>query len=780
MTIKKPIILSLFKLSWGELDWIAPVLLKLKQMKPKWQIYAVFSPDWVIRNPNPESNSLFNELLLIADKIIFLQRNQNSIAEIPSPDQVKVILNDGDTTYDFYNPIINQYSKFAKVIIHPHGLELRLKQYFNDFRNFNKWGDAYSVKNDLILTSFPLASPTIFDLYSDPQLCTVGVPRFDSAWTDRLLNSPFLLNSSEKTKAATFEKRILFIDRGLSNSTNVLPQDIYSQIIHSLAEIVFADKDAYLFIKTHPRQSTKNLQYLTHLLNQHSTDRWMFSSLQAMQVASLSNITISVTSGSILDSLAVGTPVIEFHPHVHPFQGLTIDQHGRLKSIYDLLGLSHSVRTRDELHKSINDYFNLKDKCEFWLSQNKAFNKLTKNFCNASEKAACAIIQSADSESIDSLADTKKDIQRAWTPLSGENSIFKQHSSNKHQLSIAIKRIKSASMPISSIPLREIAEHFKKDIFIGTGTCNTYLLKEASNIFRDVYLIESNSDLYQAKDFKTFSRHNNVNILTSDQQLEMLLQKISGNYLFFLSSHDGAGITWKSKTNTPVIKELEVISKYNLHNSIILINNIRYFQPININKHQETASIRQYPSLQDALEVIFKINPEYTLTILGDIALITPPHPGITFSPGIHALTISRLFDGNNIDTTTVLQAEKLIAYGLSQNEIESIHSLCSDYFSFEEPGVAGHYYFWQGLTQFGRHDFPNASESFAEAISRNLNHWRVKLLLGHSLKELGDIQLAAQYLNDASITSLSPEIKQLFNYYFINQPPLETLRHSA
>lgn len=97
-----------------------------------------------------------------------------------------------------------------------------------------------------------------------------------------------------------------------------------------------------------------------------------------------------------------------------------------------------------------------------------------------------------------------------------------------------------------------------------------------------VYSIEPEPKLF-ARARTLFSQCGNVEILngTSEEVFPTLLPRISGDVNFWLDGHYSAGITFKGPQDTPILDELECISR-NINNFgriCVLVDDIRCFNP---------------------------------------------------------------------------------------------------------------------------------------------------------------------------------------------------------
>jgi len=738
------IILSLFERSWGEVDWIIPVLFELKSRKPDWKIVVVFSPDWEKFNPILNNHTLNNELNYIADHIVFFDGNSIIIPELVYSEQVKIILKDM-TSYRPYNIIHKQFPN-AKTVAHPHGGAVTMMQEYSRLRNLNYW-DEYQYHHDVSLVTTESSISKYFNLIFNAKLSIVGFPRFDSWWIRRLLQSEHLLNSQEFQKSKLYKKTYLFIVRGPMRE---FPIYVFNYVIKSVAQEILSDNNNFLFIKPHPRQ---NINHLKSMFEGYNPKQWMISFLQVMQIAALSDFVISVNSSSILDGLAIGKPVVEFHPFFQPTEGMLIDSDGCLRSVFDLLNLSVYVRTREEFKSLIDDYFNENSNRFIWKNQQNNFRKLCPANDNASQRVADIIFNLVNDE-------INNNISKVYTgisPISGEKKFFIENDKFHFQL----KRIKSYTLPINHILLHEIAQIFDTKIFISTETFNQFMAKSASKIFNETHFIETASDLYQPHKFSYLSDCSNINIYNSSNILKMLLPSIDKKVLFWLGSHEGSNFTFKNKTNTPIIEELKVIQKYGNNSSIIIINNLRFFQPVVITGFEAETS-RKFPDIREAVDLIYKINPDYKILVLGDIAIAFPcsyiQNNQVTVSNGVNACTISRIYGNDETKMNQVIEAEHLISNGLSKQESLALKELYNDYYSLEETTFGAHYRLWNGLILFGEGYFVEAKNFFQKTIERGLDNWRIGWYLAQSAFKANDIPFAKNVAN--AVAKVVPEFK--------------------
>ena len=731
------IIIAYFETSWGEIDWLAPVLFELKELKPDWRIVSVFSQEWRaynLRNKQEINNrTLYRELNNISDDIIYESELENVI----NPEHVRIVF--AHSSLNEFNLKAKEKFPYANVYMYPDAPYIYIDQKFKQPRWTNRW-QKIVVNQDYLLVDSKGVMPLVFQTRPDIKVSVVGTPRFDTWWINKLLANSNELNA--ETKATAGAKRVyLFLTSYTHPQYTDFPPDIHDYVIESVAETILADKQNFLLIKPHPRQ---NIDLLLSRLKGFDRSKWMISNLHAMQLSNISDFVISVASSALIDALAVEKPVVVFHPYVWPYHNLTVDQYGRLHSIFDLMELSIDLRTRKELIRHINNYFNDENKLPIWKKQQQAFNTLFPRKKRASRTVAKFVL-----DLIEERTENLLPIYGPGTSVTGEKNIFLTTDNNGcHALNFEMKRIMAFGMPISSDFLREIAIVFNLETLIATGSFNENFASESSTIFQNVHHIEAASDLYQAVIMKNIENRKNIHLYHSANLLRMILPGIKGRKLCWLSCHEIVTKTWKSKTNTPIIEELKIIKEYYNQDTVILIDNVRFFQPVRPNVDEPRGDKeRKYPELQQALDAIVDIDPHFIIAILGDIAIIYPPGYPVSISKGIRACTLSRLFNGANINQDVLLEAEKTIAFGLSETEKEAVRALHKDYGSLEDSSVGGHYHLWNGLILFGENRFAEAKEEIYKALKLGCILWSGGWFLAQSAYYSGDISFAKKTL---------------------------------
>jgi len=728
-------ILVIFDRSWSEVDWILPVLKSLKIIQPNIRIITLFSPEWNAYNSVPNNKTLEVELNQIADEIIKAppQGTKQSIfiSGIDHQEQVCAILRlSGKTAF---KKSIQTVFKTAKVVFFPDGPYFGISQNFNHPRYFNRWEKNSEHHDCYIIDSLTIA-PDLCRVFSNLKVSEVGFPRYDQWWIDHLLKQPEFLNSIEARKAKSYAKVFLFITKGPQRE---FPKDVFYYVTRSVFEVLLSDANNFVIVKTHPRH---NLTWITSCLKGYNPEQWMISTLHPIQQSALSDFVISVSSTCILDALAVQKPVIEFSPNFQPTEAFNIDSQGGLMSVFSLMGMCAYARTKEEMIFYLNHYFDQSSDKTMWERHQLVFQSLSSPEDNASKRAAELIIHLSTSQNFNDLQ--SYNIFTADQLLSPTKRLFLNKDNNS--LSLEIKRIKALGMPIGSIFFRELQTIFNFEICIITGTACEHLSNETAKLFKQVYVIESASDLYQMKSMKEISNVHNVHICHSAYILKKILEENFNKKIFFwLDTHENAHVTFKSKTQTPIVEELKVIRESNIKDAVILINHLKYFQPV-LNDGFEAQTDRKYP---DFNQVVSEINKGYHLAVIGDMALVYPQHSQIHLSSGVQACTIDRLYNGKNFDVNTIIQADNIIAYHLNDIEKRSIMILADDYISIEDQTVGGHYFYWRGLIYFGDKRYNEATKLFKMAFQKGYCYFNLMWFLAQSAYKENNKDLARKML---------------------------------
>lgn len=160
--------------------------------------------------------------------------------------------------------------------------------------------------------------------------------------------------------------------------------------------------------------------------------------------------------------------------------------------------------------------------------------------------------------------------------------------------------------------ISDYSKKFSTQILIETGTYLGQTVDDLKNVFSKIYSIELDTILYKnAK--KIFSENKNVKIFHGDSASVLSKIKNGKPVLYWLDAHYSGGITAKGPKNTPILKELTLISKNLTKGSVILIDDAREFTGVN-----------DYPTIKEIKLFVSKHFLNYKIEIKDDIIRIYP------------------------------------------------------------------------------------------------------------------------------------------------------------
>lgn len=270
----------------------------------------------------------------------------------------------------------------------------------------------------------------------------------------------------------------------------------------------------------------------------------------------------------------------------------------------------------------------------------------------------------------------------------------------------------------------------KLDTFLETGTYFGNTTADASLYFPQVHTIELSPEFYQ-KAITRFANNPKISVHFGDSgeiivKLLPVLASQKNSILFWLDGHHCGEGTALGDDYSPIIQELQHIKDNNIKNSIILIDDVRLFGTLLDGNRIERAGRIEYPLVETICTHLN--NCGYTSVMVGDILFAYDKALNLSFSPVIHACTLSRLYDGKNFDSRQILNAEAIIAEAKGE-ELESFQELYVDFAQKRRSNwynKSPHYNLWYGLTLKKAGKYQEAKEQFNEVIDLEYNHWRI------------------------------------------------------
>jgi len=166
--------------------------------------------------------------------------------------------------------------------------------------------------------------------------------------------------------------------------------------------------------------------------------------------------------------------------------------------------------------------------------------------------------------------------------------------------------------PFKQSIVRQYATKYNLKILIETGTFYGDMVAACKSDFSRIFSIELQESLY-LRARKRFSRDPHITILQGDSATELprALAQLKEPALFWLDAHYSGGVTARSMSETPIVKELDMIFASSLKPLVVLIDDARCFD-----------GTHDYPTLE---YVASRAHAQaYSCEVLDDVIRIAP------------------------------------------------------------------------------------------------------------------------------------------------------------
>jgi hypothetical protein len=344
-------VLVLFTGSMGEVDWLLPVLQRLRQRSPETKILASIG-DPHLQAELRRSDFFRTRLEAVAE---VFHGGQDRLGARCQPRDIGLILKTDDPD-DGTARALRRRLPHVPVVTFPSGTAIltltddpdpRVDDYFTALARHTgqdprqDYGPA-----DLCLATSPHLVPYYRNVMPGSEIRVVGSPRYDRWWVKELLDDPTLAGSPEASLAHHFATTVLLIARG--PHWLYLDENDHHELLAGFAATISRWPNVGALIKPHPRQDPKQL---TSWLREQGAEHTLISHRPLLQLAHLADLTVSMFSSGVLDSLRVGTPTVEYYRYHsrQPVLEFRRAADGRLISIYEKLGLVENVATVEGL-----------------------------------------------------------------------------------------------------------------------------------------------------------------------------------------------------------------------------------------------------------------------------------------------------------------------------------------------------------------------------------------------------------------------------------------------
>jgi hypothetical protein len=161
--------------------------------------------------------------------------------------------------------------------------------------------------------------------------------------------------------------------------------------------------------------------------------------------------------------------------------------------------------------------------------------------------------------------------------------------------------------------IENYAKLYNTRVLVETGTYYGDMVEALKNKFDKIYSIELDSDLHSKAKWR-FLTDSRVHLIKGDsgESLFNIIRDLKEPCIFWLDAHYSGGVTTRGTTDSPILKELEQISKSEFKN-VLLIDDGRNF-----------GVVPSYPSIEELKGLVSKYMKLSELHIKDDIIRILP------------------------------------------------------------------------------------------------------------------------------------------------------------
>jgi hypothetical protein len=341
---------ALITASTGELHCLLPILCLAKDAHPRLRIVVVFKQRST--RARVAEDRAFSAILSDLDAELIHTRDLFWLV-LMRWREVRLIFKEfGPTPSGSLPVLLKQACPRARLILFPHAYALHASgqgPLATEYRRTKKDFDQEAI--DALLVSSPLDVEPWSSMLEQRKILVAGATGYTQWWTAIL--ERYARDQLGGLRAqANGRKIVLLTTRGPSES--YLTEENYRYLLTSSVEAVLARPDTFIVLKPHPRE---DIDHLRELLAKFPSDRIALTGLNTLAVASISALNLSFWSSAVLDSIAVGTPAIEFHRFHEPIPQSVIDDTGEIASLYTILGLALKASTRESLDHALTAAF---------------------------------------------------------------------------------------------------------------------------------------------------------------------------------------------------------------------------------------------------------------------------------------------------------------------------------------------------------------------------------------------------------------------------------------
>lgn len=372
MPQKDKLVISWFyKKSRGELFVGLPIINLIKENNSEIEIYFIFNDKKSFENIGSTNKKIIDELgdaiIGVKEFYIFLMKNLNN----------STLIMTCDSGHNSFSRLASNIIKKSKVLFHHHayalhsknnlkGLEVILKD-INKKRYLND-----GKENPYIILNSNHDVDYYYEIgsFDKDHMILAGSPGYTDNWLTYLKDKASLsseyLRIKKQIKNNTYN-HVYFVPIRHAGRLYLTKKN-YDYLIDSIFWLAEKNSDSIFLIKPHPRQ--KNINVLSKRCSSSVNNNIILVNESTLLLSDISDLTISFYSSAIQDSLAVGTPAVEFFRHHIEHTLLVKTDKGELISLYTANGFCPFFTKKEDVQNFLkND--------QQWQ---KIFNTSIKNF----------------------------------------------------------------------------------------------------------------------------------------------------------------------------------------------------------------------------------------------------------------------------------------------------------------------------------------------------------------------------------------------------------------
>lgn len=339
--------LVIFQSSWGEVDWLLPVLTALAEGGT--DVYAYFPNESVY-----EKGLEYRDLAEKLDQVCRAVFNHARLIEKCSTEKVRGLLNDRERLrnclgekcdFIFHDYSGNDFSPYysafpeARIFIYPHGT-LRYSHAQEQLISVVRTGLNYkSIKPGATLFVGSQDDVPYFKKVAELEdIRVVGYPRFSEEWIASMhRNRPEARGEGLTALLLPIPARKIFHGQ----SEQLLSTAVKTLLRHNVK----------VLIRMHPRQERGELE---GILKELPSENVSFCSNSVLRAACQADFALSFPSSAIMDCIAAGIPVIEYFDYKDQGWLTFAQKEGKLTSVFRELGLAAAADSEVELDAAVS------------------------------------------------------------------------------------------------------------------------------------------------------------------------------------------------------------------------------------------------------------------------------------------------------------------------------------------------------------------------------------------------------------------------------------------